>query len=185
MRLFFAIMLPPEIQHAIGRLRAELDWLPIRGNWTATPNLHITLKFLGEIQDDAVADLAAAVKTRIPAAGSVTLQTAGLELFPPHAAARVLGVGFSGEVGRLTELAASLEQLAEDYGVTREQRPYVAHATLARFRDGLQTRHHARIETLWSRFGPDRRFAVEEFQLMQSTLGSCGPEYAIAARFLL
>jgi 2'-5' RNA ligase len=181
MRLFFAIMLPEALQQHLSALKGKLAWLPIHGTWPTQHNLHITLKFLGEVPDDAVTALADAA-AKIPFA-PFELQPDHLVLFPESGPARVLGLGFTGDVPALCQLAADLEEACAVQGIPREERPFKDHATLARFRDGLHQKHRPRILETAGRLDHLPAFQVDQFQLIQSQLGPAGSTYAITARF--
>lgn len=183
MRLFFAIMLPPEVQASIYRLRQQLSWLPIRPSFTAQENLHITLKFLGEVADAEVAALASEVGARVFMGGPLRLRADHIVFFPPGGAARVLGVGFCGDIEPLCRLQAELETMCRGRGLAAEHRAYTPHATLARFRDGLRAGHRPKVEAAWQGLAQSPEFVVDSFQLMQSVLSSKGSRYIVAARF--
>jgi RNA 2',3'-cyclic 3'-phosphodiesterase len=182
-RLFFAIMLPPDIQAAINRLRQELTWLPIRPSYTAQHNLHITLKFLGEVPDAQVASLADEVSATVHLDSTLQLCASHVVFFPADGPARVLGIGFTGDTHTLCQLQSDLEQLGRRLGFPTEKRPYTPHATIARFRDGLHARHRPRIEQSWQSLATLPDFRVNAFQLMQSTLSSSGSQYTAVATF--
>lgn len=174
MRLFFAIMLPPDVQAGLHRLRERLDWLPIRPTWTAQQNLHITLKFLGEVPDPQVADLARDVAQSIHLARPLHLRPDHLVFFPSRGPARVLGIGFSGDTDPLYRFQSDLEAFCRTRGFPTENRPYTPHATLARIRDGLREQHRPRIEQSWQSLSHLPEFEASAYQLMQSILGSRG-----------
>ncbi len=183
MRLFFAIMLPPDVQASIYRLRQQLAWLPIRPSYTAQENLHITLKFLGELGDADVAALAGEVADTVRLSGPLRLRPEHVVMFPPEGSARVLGVGFVGDVEPLCRLQGELEALCRGRGLVAENRAYTPHATLARFRNGLHGRHRPRVEASCQGIAQLPEFVVESFQLMQSILGPGGSRYVVVAKF--
>ncbi len=185
MRLFFAAMLPRSVQTRLGTLRAGLDWLPARAAWSAPANLHITLKFLGEVPDEKVNELAIGIGKVIPAVGEIVIRPSGLLFFPPRGNARVLAVGFEGQTGKLIEVQAAIESACHELGFPLEGRGYVPHATLARFRDGLRPVHSPRVEQSCTAVARMPEFAMDEVQLMHSTLSSRGAQYAVVARYPL
>ena len=185
MRLFFAIMLPSAIQAQLGRFRQRCDWLPIRGQWTAQENLHITVRFLGEATDTLAADVCSAIRTEPPPVGPMQVRPDRLIYFPPTVPARVLGVGFAGDVQPMIVLQNHIETICQILGLAPENRPYVPHATLARFRDGLQLRHKPQLERDAGLLAGTPAFGVNEFQLMQSFLDSSGPRYVKLASWNL
>lgn len=182
MRLFFAIMLPSDVQAAIYRMRAELAWLPIRPSYSPQQNLHITLKFIGEVSDPDAAGLAqAAAGVRL--AAPLQLRADHIVLFPPRGSARVLGVGFAGDVDPLCRLQSDLETLCRQRGLAAENRAYTPHATLARFRDGLHAKHHPRILEAWQGLPAPPPFTASAYQLMHSVLSAGGSQYTPVATF--
>ena len=176
-------MLPPGVQASIYRLRWELQWLPIRPTYTAQGNLHITLKFLGEVADAEAADLAREVATSVRLGGPLHLRPDHVVFFPSAGSARVLGVGFRGDVEPLTRLQADLETWCRQRGLPAENRTYTPHATLARFRNGLHDRHRPRIEESWQKIDEPPEFQVRSFQLMQSILSASGSQYIPVANY--
>lgn len=183
MRLFFAIMLPESVQRRLGRYRSHLAWLPGRPNWTATPNLHITLKFLGEVGDPLAAALASQTSHAVQCVGPLSLRPDHLVFFPPDHAIRVLGVGFTGDVSAISSLQASIELFCATQGFVREDRPYTPHATLARFKQALRPQCRPRIIECCKGLERESAFEVSEFQLMQSQPGPAGSTYIRLATF--
>lgn len=183
MRLFFAAMLPPELQGPLSRLRENFAWLPIVASWNPAENIHITLKFLGEVPDAQVAPLSSHL--RLDPSGPLRLQASHPVLFPPHGAVRVLGIGFDGDTQRLIDLQELIERYCQPMGFTREPRQYIPHATLARFRDGLHSKHRSRVEESIGNLAATSPFELTEIQLMQSELSPRGSRYTVVARYPL
>src|SRR5262249_57315131 len=102
--------------------------------WTRGENLHITLKFLGEIPTEGSEKIVAALK-RVPFEQSLGLCFRGLGFFPHDRRPRVLWVGIDGPPG-LTSLAKNIENSLESVGVPKEGRGFIPHLTLARNKNG-------------------------------------------------
>lgn len=183
MRLFFAAMLPESIQQSLAKLRTHFNWLPTPASWSAAQNIHITLKFLGEVPDEQVSAIASGLV--LPAAGPLKLQLSHPVLFPDHGAVRVLGAGFEGDTDRLIQLQDQIEQYCRSMGFTRESRRYIPHATLARFREGLRATHRPRMEQALANLRTIPAFELTELQLMQSELSPKGSRYTALARYPL
>jgi 2'-5' RNA ligase len=183
MRLFVAIVLPADLQRRLAKLKDRLAWLPVRGVWPAAENLHLTLKFLGNVADDAVKPLCDAIASCQRPALPLLLRPDRLVLFPPGGPARVLGVGFSGDTEKGCQLQQQLEIVCQEAGFPLEARAFTPHATLARFRDGVQMRHLPRITGEFESLMPLPEFACTQFQLMQSELTHRGSQYTPAASF--
>lgn len=124
---------------------------PPGARWVRPENMHVTLKFLGSIADDAIAAIGAALPA-LAARPSPRLVLAAAGAFPSEARARVVILDVQDE-GQLGELAAKLEAIAEREGVPREARAFHAHLTLARLaapfdaRAWLASRPHASLAT--------------------------------------
>lgn len=196
MRIFVALALPDEVREEVGRrVAAERRRLPA-ARWTPPENLHLTLVFLGQVDDDAIAglerELAAACAPHPP----LTLRAAGAGCFPPpppRGKARPARVGWLAievEEGneRLAALqadAAAAAHRAVDFPV--EERPFSPHLTLARPR---QPWREEAIATFTSIFSPPAgdAFVVDHARLVASELGG-GPGgsslYRELARFPL
>jgi len=135
-RCFIAIELDPAVREAIGRLQARLR-KELRGSdsglrWVRAENIHLTLKFLGEIPDDAVPAVGAAADQTAAAFNPFEFEIAEVGSFPPERPARVVWVGVGHGRSALLELQKALDQALEEIGYPREERPFSAHLTLAR-----------------------------------------------------
>lgn len=183
MRLFFAAMLPPEVQGPLAHLRENFAWVRTPASWSAQENIHITLKFLGEVPEQQVADISSALK--LQSQGLMKLRVSHPVLFPETGAVRVLGVGFEGDTQRLVELQKQIERYCQPLGFTREARRYIPHATLARFRNGLHAKHRIRIEQSMHDLHTMPSCELREIQLMQSELSPKGSRYSRIATYPL
>ena len=156
-------------------------------SWVRPDNLHLTLKFLGEVPDANVPELCDEL-ARVPAAGPIVLQTAREPLFfPPRGRIHVIGVRIE-EVreARLSRLYEGIEQACTSAGFARERRAFQPHVTLARSKFGLPDDYRHRYHDLNGLQGiPTLMVEVSEFALVQSRLLPAGPEYTTVARFPL
>lgn len=181
MRLFFAIELPPPLREYLIALQDRLRPLLPRLSWTKGGNLHLTLKFLGEVDEQRVPRIVEAAGT-CPMMTPVTLRPAGLSLLPPRRAFRVLAAALAPDEA-LTSLQACLEARLGQLGFERERRPYHPHITLARARNPVSDAKNAILQdTLTGIPGPEPTI-VREFSLIQSALDPEGPRYTTLGRF--
>ena len=181
MRLFVALELPSAVRAALGELSARLRPQASRGvRWTDPAGIHLTLKFIGEIEAAAVEAIRGAL-ARVRADNPVEVTFRGLGWFPNARHPRVLWAGI--EAGsRLAELAAEVERALEPIGIAREARNFEPHLTLARIKseeglDGLR-REAERLGA--PEFG---RATYSEFDLMESRLRPQGAVYTRVERF--
>ncbi|MHC4820838.1 MAG: RNA 2',3'-cyclic phosphodiesterase [Planctomycetota bacterium] len=105
-------------------------------SWRAVPerNLHLTLRFLGDIPREAVPSLREALSQVVPGFSIESVDLQGWLLLPSAREPRVLAIGLSDPTGTLHRLQAALEDCLEEAGFPREGRPFLAHVTVARSR---------------------------------------------------
>ncbi len=166
------------------RFRAELStrldaWraaLPI--DWVRAENLHVTLRFLGELPEFAVPALGTALRGAAAGHAPLRLQPGGLGAFPHLRAPRVLFLHIASPGGALERLAADVRAAVDPLlpAGERDDGPLRAHLTLARVKRPLtpaQARDLATIEP--GAWGP---LTVGEVCLMRSVTGRAGPVYS-------
>ena len=173
-RLFVAIPIPPEVRQAVDEWRATLD-LP--GRLVSADNLHITLRFIGDV-DHVGKDriLAALDTTALPERFSIRIGAFGA--FPNRRRATVGWASVADSNGQVQALAAAVDQGAESAGFGNEGRPFHAHLTLARIRPPGDVR--AVESTLGVRVG------VTEIVLYRSHfVGRGGVRYEVVESFAL
>lgn len=127
MRLFVSLEPPPEARAPVADAVTELGQVPgVR--WSPPSRWHVTLAFLGDLDDDDARRLVPPLRSAAAAAGPVRLRLAGTGTFGTS----VLWAGVAGDVERLSSLAAAVAGAARAAGVALEERPYRPHVTLAR-----------------------------------------------------
>jgi len=184
MRLFFAVPMTDEVSRvvheAVGRI--PLEHPPWR--WIPPHNYHITLKFLGEVEERLLPGL---VDAASGAAGTVRpfeLSFVRFGAFPSISRPRVLFFEADRGSGELARLAERLEEELVPLGFEREGRRFRAHLTLARVRNRPRPEVQRVLESV-----PDLPTAalqrVERFVLMQSTLSRSGARYDELGSFAL
>src|SRR6476620_1044097 len=133
MRLFVALELPEGERRRLARLPDQMAWRGLESaslNWTREENLHVTLKFLGEVGDPQVPHVTAAL-ARAGVPGPIALRIGSLGFLPPRGPIRVFVAQIGGDLDRLAALQAAIELALEPLGFAREQRAYSPHVTLA------------------------------------------------------
>ena len=178
MRLFVALDLPREVRDAIGELIARLKPLCKSARWIRPEAMHITLKFIGHAIGDAdaqkLADTRAALAT-VRSDAPVEMNFRGVGFFPDARRPRVVWCGVESSAN-LAQLAADVERALEPLGIPREERAFVPHLTLARFKSfgGTGKLVRAAEEMKAADFGSARE---TEFHLYQSILKDSGAEH--------
>lgn len=176
MRLFVALPLPAVVREPLAATGAALARELPPARWVPAANLHLTLRFLGEVERPRLAELEQALAGRFAAHPPLTLRLRDGGCFPPRRPARVAWVGLEPSPP-LLELQRRIAAAAEAaLNMAAERRPFHPHLTLARPRRPWP---RPAVER-WSRAfaGPQGpAFDVAEGQLMSSRLGPGGAEH--------
>lgn len=135
MRTFLALPLEPTVRRELVRYQEACAKMITNVKWVEEENLHLTLKFLGEVPEEKLAGVISAagkVAARFPA---LTLPLGKPGAFPTLGRARVLWVGLTDDGDKLGLLVRQLEQELAYLGFPQEERTFVAHLTLGRLRE--------------------------------------------------
>ena len=180
MRAFIAIDLPESLRVALRRKQADFRSVSPDARWTQPEGIHLTLKFLGEIPDHKVREVAECLKKLGPFE-PFAIRVKGFGFFPDGRRPRVFWVGIE-DSASLIRLAEQVDKAMETIGFAREQRAFHPHLTLARFKvPQAQPALQAAISQ-----DPEQdlgSFDVSEFFLFESKLSPHGAEYRKAERF--
>jgi RNA 2',3'-cyclic 3'-phosphodiesterase len=176
LRLFVAIELPADTKRRIAALARPLPGAA----WIKPENMHITLSFIGEVDEGLAADIDIELARISQPAFEIAL--AGIDQFESRARVRAIWVGVE-RAPALMALQAKVEGALKRAGASPEVRRFTPHVTLARFRD-LPIHKIAPFIAERNAF-KDGPVAVEGFDLMSSRLGHAGSVYAVERRYPL
>ncbi len=183
MRTFVAVDIPEEVRAALDALVARLRPVSRAVRWTRIEGVHLTLKFIGEVQPENVEAIAASLaQIRFP--HRIEMKFRGVGCFPNERRPSVFWAGV--EAGaELGALAAAVEASLEPLGIAKEKRAFSPHLTLARFKSidgsGLNRLREAITAVGPLEFGAG---IAKDFHLYQSILKPGGAEYTRLATFL-
>ena len=150
----------------------------VRAVWDKPKKLHLTLKFLGGIDDERLAELIEASEKTARKYSPFKLQIYGTGVFPSPRQARVLWLGVKGEKEKLQVLNGILEKECINFGFEREKRAFKAHLTIARLKESS----NELVEThLKENFEPVE-FEVSELVIYQSELRPTGSIYSVISK---
>jgi len=144
--------------------------------WLRKENLHLTLKFLGNIAESQVEPITAALRHPLGLFSPCTISAKGLGVFPDFRRPKILWVGLTGD--QLVQLAAEIESALMPLGFTPENRAFTPHLTIGRWREGSRPAKNLRqeIDSLNDfEFGA---CAVRQIVLFQSVLKPEGASYS-------
>lgn len=185
LRLFCAVELPDGLRSRVAervrRLRSEFP--DVRASWERPEKLHITLKFLGDVEPARVEALSGAAARAVSNIEPFELSVNEPGSFPPKGEPRVLWLGIVDASGRLAVMQRALETECAAVGFPREPRAFKPHLTLARIRSPQGARELAASHRE-TPFEP-QRFKVTELVLMRSELGPSGSRYTPLSRHAL
>ncbi len=171
-RAFLAVPLPaPAREQAEVALQAARETLGDRARWTPVENLHLTLKFLGDVDPDAIPKLVGRAHAKLHGVQPFEAALGGMGAFPGAREARVIWIGVTRGLSELAKLARKLDAAASAVGVPRDRRPYRAHLTLGRLREP------GRVEIERLKAPEEVPFRVEEVILYESRLSPGGARH--------
>jgi 2'-5' RNA ligase len=177
MRLFIALDIPAEIRARLTEYMERARALAPEARWARVEGLHVTLKFVGHVEDTKVEPIKAALRSIKTAPFEVKF--VGVGFFPNPNAGRVFWAGVDGG-DSLPSLASSIDAAMEKLGFSRETKPYHPHLTLAR----TSSRPLRELRPLLADSPPQfGTMTAREFFLYQSQPQKGGSKYTKLERF--
>lgn len=172
-RAFIAIELPDSVKAAISRIQADVrrdEHASVK--WVNPDGVHLTLKFLGNIDPELIPAIGRAMSQAAAGLGPVRLELSRVGAFPNLRAPRVVWVGLEGDISTLQVLYKQIEDRLAELGFPPEGRAFSPHLTLGRVRQGAARPEQQRLAQAISSTKLDDRAAFEagSVSLMRSTL---------------
>ncbi|HWP44134.1 MAG TPA: RNA 2',3'-cyclic phosphodiesterase [Blastocatellia bacterium] len=174
-RTFICIDIDQAIKSEIESLQGELRRLGAQVSWTKPSNIHLTIKFLGDVSMSRIEDVRGAVERAAAGRAAFEIEVGGAGCFPSLRNPRVLWVGLKSVPGALKELHAAIESELYSEGFPRETKKFSPHLTIGRVRSP----HNATLvaeELIERGIGPARSLANEVI-VMRSDLRPSGSIY--------
>jgi RNA 2',3'-cyclic 3'-phosphodiesterase len=185
-RLFVALEIPSAVRENLTKLMKDLRAASSgakkdNARWVRPENLHVTLKFIGQV-DDSKLDAIRGALSQVRSKEHVDLRFQGLGFFPDEKRARVFWAGIEGS-GNFSQLAGDVDASLQKLEIPRETRAFAPHLTLARLEppgasEALRT---AIVRNSPSDFGVLR---TDEFHLIESKTHPVGAEYTRLSSFV-
>lgn len=174
-RTFIAIDIPAAQREQIAQLQATLRRVGGRISWTRPEGIHLTLKFLGDVDQAQIPAVAEAVTRASRQVAPFEVGIAGVGAFPNFRQPRVLWVGIEEPTGRLKALARAIEEELRPLGFPPEVRDFSPHLTLGRVKDprGVESVVRALQQANFA----GGTFVANEVRVMKSDLKPTGAEY--------
>ncbi len=181
MRCFIAIALPAAIREALAALQIRLQSLGRAVRWVPPERIHLTIKFLGEVEEGQVTAVRDAITSVAARYTPFELAVSGTGCFPPTGRVRVIWTGIPDLPPPLLACQQEGERVWAQLGFAPETRRFRPHLTLGRVRED---RSSGRIRAVVEQQGDFTagRFLANELILFQSVLLPTGPTYTVLAR---
>jgi 2'-5' RNA ligase len=181
-RTFIAVEIDAAIRRAAAKLIEQLRSAGADVKWVEPENLHLTLKFLGDLGPDGVARVCRAVQQATACVPPFEIEIRGAGAFPNVHRPQTIWLGASDGDEQMAELAEQVESALEPFGFRRETRRFRTHLTIGRVR-----RNGGRIAGLGSALAEQAgyeagRMPVEEVVVFSSELTRAGPIYEAMGR---
>jgi RNA 2',3'-cyclic 3'-phosphodiesterase len=175
-RAFLAIHLPETLRAGLALVQTELKRSHADVRWVVPGNIHLTLKFFGNVPDDEIEALALAAREVAQGEAPFQLKATIAGAFPSPKAPRVVWLALGGEVVPLNRLYYHLEKAFAKLGYPAEGRAFHPHLTLGRVKSPANRERLAKmLETMPAVDWPP--FEVKELILFQSVLSPKGSIY--------
>jgi RNA 2',3'-cyclic 3'-phosphodiesterase len=180
MRTFIAIELPSEIKSALASLQTELRRAGADVSWTRPENIHLTLKFLGEVDERRIGEVEKVCVASATEFQPFTLSLNETGVFPNARQPRILWAGLAGEIEKTVEMRKRLDDGLSLIGFEREEKDFRPHLTIGRVKSNRKIREL--LALAGARQVPTLSFVVTEIVLMKSELHPAGARYTPVAK---
>lgn len=183
-RAFLAFDLTEEVTESLAAVQQQLAARNLKIKWVAPENIHLTIKFLGEISPAAVDSVTQAAAAAAGRTVPTTSIVRGLGVFPNLKRPSVIWAGLAGDTGPLFELQADLEERLAEAGFPKDKRAFRAHLTIGRIKSPINAR---RLAEAMADCGEmiEKGLPLERLTLYKSDLKPTGAIYTALAAFPL
>ncbi len=178
-RLFFAIELPSGVKQLLASIQNELKKTGADAKWVSHENIHLTLKFLGNVEIKKIDTLKNMLNQGFGHEKKFIVTLYKLGAFPSLTSARVIWAGLLDQAHKLKNLASAFEEALSKLGFEKEEREFQVHATLARIRSHRnRTALAEQINELNQNFHA-QDLVIDNITLFESQLTPGGSIYSI------
>ena len=181
-RTFIALVIPEGWKEYLGQVAGDLKGLMSGLSWVKPENLHITVRFLGDLGDSGVRRAGEAARRGAESHAAFTARLGAPGVFPSMNRPRVLWTGLSEGADPAIALAKSVNQSLQQSGFGPADKPFKPHITLARVRD------HAEGVEAFGRYAPPpppNPALLDRIVMMKSDLHPTGARYTALEEILL
>lgn len=182
LRTFIAIDLPEEVVNQTQQLVRQIDAISDGIKWVEPENMHLTLKFLGDVRQIETYDICQAMTRAVASIPRFEMQLHGAGAFPKLERPRTLWIGVREGTEAITRLYGAIDDAVADLGFARDPKRFLPHLTIGRVkRPGPWLADVSRLIAESCEFDAGMA-AVDEVVLYSSELTSEGPVYSPIGR---
>jgi len=174
-RLFIALPLPDALEQRLGELIREFQPRGSNVKWAKPENIHLTVKFLGDTDEELVPEIGRAIDQIAARSGACKAVIDSLGGFPNLRRPRVIWAGSSLGIESAAAIARQIDLAMRQLGFEKEKRPFKGHLTLGRVRQGKNIDELAGILSGY-KLEP-LTVTLDRLTLFKSTLTPTGPIY--------
>jgi RNA 2',3'-cyclic 3'-phosphodiesterase len=176
-RTFIAFELPEEVKSSLGEIISGLRSKSGGVKWVQPQGLHVTLKFLGDIEESLVPRLSRELDAIAREFLPLTVSFTRLGAFPDLKRPRVLWAGLGGDTRAMSDIAGRVDKLCTSFGLEPEKRPFRAHITIGRLKIPTMVDLAQEVR--------ESPFTIESIVLYKSELTPSGARYSVLHRSVL
>jgi RNA 2',3'-cyclic 3'-phosphodiesterase len=184
-RTFICLELPAIERARLGEIASRLRRHRARVSWVPAENLHLTLAFLGDVDDEQIPAVVAATERAAGPAAPLQLRLGDAGAFPSLARPRVLWVGVDGDTDALASLHRAVSRELDAVGLASDAKPFRPHLTIGRVKDDRDPALGATTAELAAASVASEPFAVDDGVVMRSDLEARGARHTPLARLRL
>ncbi|MFZ5564268.1 MAG: RNA 2',3'-cyclic phosphodiesterase [Thermodesulfobacteriota bacterium] len=179
-----AFDLPAEVIDDLACIQKTIADGGVKIGWVAPQNIHLTVKFLGEISPEAVQKAMAVAGQAVKGGAPMQLAAKGIGVFPDMNRPRVVWAGLSGDLRSLVDFQRILEENLATACFEKEKRSFKAHVTLGRVKSAVDVRKLAAAMSPCLDF-QSKSFCIDRLMVYKSDLTAGVPIYTRLSEFAL
>ena len=181
-RTFIAVETSPAVQRRAAELQAKLRESQVNATWTDPENMHLTLQFLGDVEDTLVPEVCKRVAIAAAPFAPFFVDFSKAGAFPANDRPRTVWIGVDQGTQELIDLQFAIQESLVEMRFPRERRTFRPHLTLARVREG--GRRQSQLSELLAHYRDFKAEScdVSEVLIFASYLDRSGPTYQIMGR---
>jgi len=175
-RSFIAIDIPKEIKNKIAKIQMELQQILPKVSWVNPPNIHLTLKFLGDVASNRIPSITGAIRHTVQNQVPFNMKLSSISAFKNFSYPTILWIGISTDPAPIVKLAKNLNSSLNCFGFPQESRKFIPHLTIARIRNNISLTKFASHFDAYNNIN-HTPVSVKQISLIKSKITSEGAIY--------